>query len=150
MLLRRTEPFRDLTFLHRQLDDLFSRGWTATRTNGEASGSMASWTPAMDVLEKGDSILLRAELPGLTQEDVEITVEKNTLTLKGEKKFEDTEDNDNYKRVESQYGSFYRSFSLPATVDQDAIDANFAKGVLEMTLPKAERAKPKKIAVSVN
>ena len=142
MLLRRTEPFRDLTFLHRQLDDLFSRGWTATRTNGEASESMASWTPAMDVLEKGDSILLRAELPGLTQVDVEITVENNTLTLKGEKKFEDTEDNDNYRRVESQYGSFYRSFSLPATVDQDAIDANFAKGVLEITLPKAERAKP--------
>lgn len=149
MLVRRTDPFRDLTFLHRSIDDLFNRGLSGL-ANGEAAETMAAWTPAMDVIEKEDRILLRAELPGLTEEDVEITVENNTLTLKGEKKFEHTEEHDNYKRVESHYGSFYRSFSLPATVDQEAIDANFAKGVLEIALPKAERAKPKKIEVSVN
>ena len=147
MLVRRADVFPDLSFVHRQIDDLFNLGLTGFLSNGEAGETMASWTPSMDVIEKADHVLLRAELPGLAQEDVEITVENNTLTLRGEKKFEHTEETDNYRRLESRYGSFYRSFSLPNSVDQERIDAKFRNGVLEITLPKAEEAKPKKIQI---
>ena len=150
MLVRRTDPFRDLTVLRKQMDDLFNRSLTGVLANGEDSESMASWVPAMDVVETEDKVLLRAELPGLTQEDVELTVENNVLTLSGNKKFEHEETEGHYRRLESRYGSFYRSFTLPSTVDQERIDANFRNGVLEIELPKAEKAKPKKIAVKVN
>lgn len=142
MLVRRTDPFRELGLLSRRLDDVF-RG-----ANGD-SEAMASWTPSMDVIEQDDRILLRAELPGMTEEDVEITVENRHLTIQGEKKFEHEETEGNYRRLESRYGSFYRTFSLPNTVDQERIDARFSKGVLEIELPKAEQAKPKKISVKV-
>lgn len=148
MLVRRTQtdPFRDFAGLRRQMDDVFNRSLGAfLGDNGE---TMSSWAPAMDVLERDGEIVLRAELPGLTDEDVEITIENNTLSLRGEKKFEEeTEQEGVYRRVERRYGSFYRSFSLPSTVDQDSIDANFRNGVLEIHLPKVEQAKPRKIAV---
>jgi len=111
--------------------------------NGDARETKANWAPTIDVIEKDDSIVLRAELPGMEEEDVEITVENRNLTIQGEKKFEHEETEGNYRRLESRYGSFYRSFSLPTTVDQDRIDARFSKGVLEIELPKAEQAKPK-------
>ena len=144
MLVRRSDPFRELGLLSRRLDDLFGG------TNGEAGETTANWAPTIDVIEKDDNILLRAELPGLSEEDVEITVENRHLTIQGEKKFEHEESEGNYRRLESRYGSFYRSFSLPNTVDQERIDARFAKGVLEIELPKAEQAKPKKISVKVH
>ncbi len=144
MLVRRSDPFRELGLLSRRLDDMFSG------TNGEAGESMANWAPTIDVIEKDESILLRAELPGMAEEDVEITVENRYLTIKGEKKFEHQETEGNYRRLESRYGSFYRTFSLPSSVDQDRIDAHFSKGVLEIELPKAEEAKPKKISVKVH
>ena len=143
MLVRRSDPFRELGLLSRRLDKVFSD------TNGEAGEAMANWAPTMDVIEKDESILLRAELPGMQEEDVEITVENRHLTIQGEKKFEHEESEGNYRRLESRYGSFYRTFSLPNTVDQERIDAHFTKGVLEIELPKAEQAKPKKISVKV-
>jgi len=146
MLVRRTDPFRDLARLTRRMDDAF-RGVPAW--DGDNGDTMAAWTPSMDVIEKEDQILLRAELPGMTEEDVELTVENGTLTLQGEKRFEHEESEGQYRRIESRYGSFYRSFSLPNSVDQDRIDARFNKGVLEVTLPKVEKAKPKKISVTV-
>lgn len=154
MLVRRTAgPFRDLTVLRKQMDDLFNRSLTGL-TNGEegesGSSTLSSWVPAMDVLETEDKVILRAELPGLTQEDVQLTVENNVLTLSGEKNFRHEESEGHYRRIESRYGSFYRSFTLPSTVDQERIDAKFAHGVLEIELPKAEKAKPKKIEVKVN
>ena len=150
MLVRRTDPFRDMTVLRRQMDDLFNRGFAGFLGEPDNGETMASWSPAMDVLETEDSVVLRAELPGLTEQDVEITVENNVLTLRGEKKFEHDESEGNYRRIESRYGSFYRSFSLPTSVDKERIDAKFANGVLQISLPKAEKAKPKKIAVKVN
>ena len=143
MLVRRTDPLRDLALLSRRMEDIF-RG-----ANADAGEAMANWTPTMDVVEKDDRILLRAELPGMSDEDVEITVENRTLTIQGEKKSEHEETEGHFHRLESRYGSFYRSFSLPITVDQERIDARFSKGVLEIELPKAEQAKPKKISVKV-
>ena len=143
MLVRRSDPFRELGLLSRRLDTVF-RG-----EDGEAGEAMANWAPTMDVIEKDESILLRAELPGMQEEDVEITVENRHLTIQGEKKFAHEESEGNYRRLESRYGSFYRTFSLPSSVDQERIDAHFSKGVLEIELPKAEQAKPKKISVKV-
>jgi len=143
MLVRRANPFRELGLLSARLDDMFGD------VNGDARETKANWAPTIDVIEKDDSIVLRAELPGMEEEDVEITVENRNLTIQGEKKFEHEETEGNYRRLESRYGSFYRSFSLPTTVDQDRIDARFSKGVLEIELPKAEQAKPKKISVKV-
>jgi len=150
MLVRRTDPFRDLTVMRRTMDDLFNRTFAGYVGDADSGETMASWTPARDVVETEDRVLLRAELPGLTENDVEITVENNVLSLRGEKKFEHEETEGAYRRIESRYGSFYRSFTLPSTVDQERIGASFRNGVLEITLPKAEKAKPKKIAVQVN
>ena len=150
MLVRHTtDPFRNLDVLRRQVDGLFGRNLAGALDAADAE-TMSNWNPAMDVIERDDVIVLVAELPGLTQEDVEITVENNSLSLRGEKKFVEEENKDAYRRIERRYGSFYRSFSLPTTVDQENIDANFSNGVLEIRLPKAEKAKPKKIAVKVN
>lgn len=144
MLVRRSnDPFRNLDRWVLRVDDMF-RG-----ANGETGEAMANWTPTMDVIEKDDRILLRAELPGMSEEDVEITVEDRNLTIHGEKKFEHEDTEGHFRRLESRYGSFYRSFNLPNTVDQELIDARFTKGVLEIELPKAEQAKPKKISVKV-
>ena len=104
----------------------------------------------MDVIEQEDQILLRAELPGLTEEDVEITLEDGKLTLKGEKTFQHDPSDGHYRRIESAYGSFRRVFTLPTAVDQEHIDAQFRNGVLVISLPKVEQAKPKKIEVTVN
>lgn len=150
MLVRRNDPFRDMSVLRRQMDDLFNRNVLGVFSDAGNGETMADWTPAMDVLETEDTVVLRAELPGLTEQDVEITLENNVLSLRGEKKFEHEEKEGSYRRIETRYGSFYRSFSLPTTVDQGKIDAKFRNGVLEITLPKAEQAKPKKIAVKVN
>jgi HSP20 family protein len=141
MLIRRSDPFRELGLLSRRLE-LF-------HSPSSGLGQAANWAPTMDVIEKDDSIVLRAELPGMSEEDIEITVENRHLTIQGEKKFEHEEGEGHYRRLESRYGSFYRTFSLPNTVDQERIDARFAKGVLEIELPKSEQAKPKKISVTV-
>lgn len=153
MLVRRTSdpfanPFANLHGLRRQMDEVFNRSLSSFFDDG--TETMSSWAPAMDVLERENEIVLRAELPGLSEQDVEITVENNTLSLRGEKRFEEEENEGAYRRVERRYGSFYRSFSLPSTVDRDRIDASFKNGVLEVVLPKVEQAKPRKIAVKAS
>lgn len=150
MLVRR-DPFRELNSIRRVMDDVFNRSMSRFIDEGtEDNGALSSWTPTMDIIERNDEIRLRAELPGLTEEDVDITVENNVLTIQGEKKFEESEEEGAYRRIESAYGTFYRRFTLPATVEQDRIDASFSNGVLTVTLPKAEQAKPKKIAVKAS
>lgn len=151
MLVRRTQrdPFGDFAGLRRQMDEMLNR--TLGGFASEDGETMSSWAPLMDVLEREGEIVLRAELPGLTEDDVEITVENNTLALRGEKRFEEeSEEKGVYRRVERRYGSFYRSFTLPSTVDQEHIDANFHNGVLELHLPKVEQAKPRKISVKAS
>ena len=150
IIARRVDPFRDLASLRSRFDRLFSDHFA---TLGDADGGEAfssSWVPSIDVLENDSEIRLRAELPGMNEDDVEITLENNQLTLQGEKKFELEENEGEYRRVESRYGKFYRRFSIPATVDQTKIDAQFSNGVLTVALPKAEAAKPKRIPVRLN
>jgi HSP20 family protein len=132
------------------MDNLINDVGSGQRESAEDEGMTASWIPSVDIFEAQDEIVLRTELPGLNEEDVEITIENGRLALKGEKKFEKEETEGDYRRVESRYGSFYRSFALPNSVDREKIEAKFDKGVLNVTLPKAEVAKPKRIEVKAN
>jgi HSP20 family protein len=117
---------------------------------GERRSELAegSWMPVVDLSENESTILVRAELPGISQDDLELNLQDNVLTLKGEKKRETKEEKKNYHRTECCYGSFTRSFTLPAAVKQEEIMATFKDGVLKIRLPKVEEVKPKKIAIT--
>ena len=151
MLVRHTDPFRDLAAMHHRLDSLFNGVF---RGAGDADSSDASnfseWVPALDVIERDDSYVLRAELPGMSENDVEVTLENNQLTIRGMKQSRLDEQEGTFRRVESRYGRFYRTVTLPTLVDHDRIEASFDKGVLEVLVPKAEQAKPKQITVKVS
>ena len=108
-----------------------------------------TWMPSVDILEKDGSFIVRAELPGMTEKDIELKLEGNTLTLKGERKMEKADDKTNYHRVESFYGSFTRSFRLPDTVDAEKISADYRNGVLTITIPQKPEVRPREIPVSV-
>ena len=150
MNLVRLDPFRDLRAVQGRFDRLFSDA-IARRTNGgEDEPLRASWLPAVDVHENDNQITLRAELPGMTEEDVELTVDKGRLTIQGEKRLEKEDTDGDYHRIESSYGSFYRGFPLPDTVDQQNIEARFDNGVLNVILPKTEEAQPKRIELKIN
>lgn len=110
--------------------------------------SNRSWTPPVDIQETADSYRLYAELPGLTKENIEITLENNVLRLSGERKFEKDAQKDNYHRIERTYGAFARSFTLPNQVNSEGVQAQFENGVLTITAPKAEQAKPRRISIS--
>jgi HSP20 family protein len=135
-------PFRDLEEWDRRFDDLLGRPlW---RLPVEEKG----WMPAVDVFEKKDSFIVKAELPGMKDEDIDVSVVGDTLSIKGEKKTETEVKDEDYYRCERSYGSFYRSIPLPSNVDANKIEASFEDGVLEVTLPKSAKVKPKKISVS--
>jgi len=145
LMLRRFAPVSDALGVRRLnalLDEAFT-GWPVG--NGVAT---SAWLPSVDVFEDKESLKIVAELPGLKPEDVKITLENGTLTLRGEKKQVAEEKTERVHRYERSYGSFERSFALPKTVDADKVSATFENGVLSVTLPKAEKAKPREIAVS--
>jgi HSP20 family protein len=148
-MLTRCDPFRDLATLQDRVDRLFQDTLGRTRSDFGEALEGATWSPAVDVLEKEGEIILRADLPGLDPKDVEIQVENGTLTVKGERKFESEVKEDNFHRVERAYGSFVRSFSLPQSVDREKVEAEYRNGVLEVKLPKRPEAKPKQIKVAV-
>ncbi len=134
-------PFRNMEEWDRQFDDFFSPSmW---RWPNEKN-----WVPSVDIFEKDDKFVVKAELPGMKEEDIDVSVVGDTLTVKGEKKTETEVNEEDYYRCERSYGNFYRSIPLPSTVDANKIEANYQDGVLEVTLPKAAEVKPKKIAVS--
>jgi HSP20 family protein len=110
--------------------------------------SNRAWMPAVNIRETDAAFLVEAELPGLTKKDIEITLENNLLKLTGERRFEKDTKEENYHRVERQYGNFLRTFSLPSQVDANAVKATFKEGVLTIEVPKAEEAKPRKIAIN--
>ncbi len=116
---------------------------------GSMLESRESWVPSVDILEKDGNLILRAELPGMTEKDIDLKIEGNTLTLKGERKMDKEDNKSNYHRVESFYGSFTRSFRLPDTVDYEKINAEYKNGVLTVTLPQKPEVKPREIPVSV-
>ena len=148
MAIVRWEPFRDLLATPRDFDRLFREAFSPVFGQGELS--TRTWAPPVDIYENGDSLVLKAELPGLEPKDVEIRVEDNTLYLKGERKFEKEVKEQNYHRVERSYGTFTRTFSLPNTIDADKVAATYKDGVLTLTMPKKEEAKPKTIKINVS
>lgn len=141
------DPFRNLVALQDRMNRMFEETVQAGKdTEPMRSGT---WVPAVDIYEDEDEIVLVAEVPGIEMEDVDIQVRDNTLTLKGERKMEKPVNKENYHRVERTYGTFVRSFTLPSTVEQDKISANYAKGVLEIKMPKSARSKPTQIKIDV-
>ena len=147
MAIVRWEPLRDLVSAQRDFDRLFRAAFSPAMAEGESS--TRTWAPPVDIYEDGDNLVLKAELPGINPEDVEVRVEENNLYLKGERKFEKEVKEENYHRVERAYGNFARTFSLPNTVDSEKVTANFMDGVLTLTLPKKEESKPKTIKINV-
>jgi HSP20 family protein len=117
------------------------------RAVAEQDDSMGNWAPAVDIFEKDEDLVIRAEIPGVSTDDIDINVENNTLTIRGERKREEEFKQEQAYRAERTYGSFLRTFSLPRSVDSSRISASYRDGVLELTLPKAEEAKPKKIQI---
>ena len=150
MNLVRIDPFRDIHTLHNRFDRLFNNAFGHQPSVGRDEPPHTNWLPTVDVYEGDNQITLRAELPGLAEEDIELTIDKNRLTIKGEKRLETENADGSYQRIESSYGSFHRSFPLPDSIDQDKIVARFDNGVLNVTLPTTEEAQPKRIELKIN
>jgi len=144
--LTRWEPFRGLPTLQEQINRVFED--LSTRAGDESA--LSTWSPAVDIYETEHELVVKADLPDVDEKDLDVRVENNSLTTHGERKFEKTVSEENYLRVERAYGSFSRSFSLANTVNTDAIKAEYRNGVLTLTIPKREEAKPKQIKVNVN
>lgn len=147
MAIVRWEPFRDLVTTQDGFNRLFNETFSRFFDDGE-SGSRG-WAPAVDIYETDQDVVLKAELPGVDPKDVEIRVEDGTLYLKGQRKFENEVKEENYHRVERSYGSFTRSFALPSSVNSEKAKAEYKDGLLTLTLPKREEAKPKTIQINV-
>src|SRR6185503_4706721 len=143
MAIVRWEPLRELTTLQNEVNRLFGTVFDApAQGNG---GTLRRWMPAMDLVETADHFVLRADLPGMSEEDVNIEVEDRVLTVSGERKSEHSENKEGYHRVERAFGSFSRSLTLPEGVDPEAVAASFDRGVLEIRIPKPEARKPRRI-----
>lgn len=146
MAIIRWDPFRDLVTLRERMNRLFEEAVTSSR--GEDKDLVAStWSPSVDIYENEHNLILTAELPGIEEKDIEIKIEDNTLTLKGERNFEKETKEENYHRVERAYGSFYRSFTLPHYVDEDNIEAAHENGILRISMPKKPELKPRKVKI---
>lgn len=147
MALIRWEPVRELNTLQSEMNRLFNTLFDAP-VPGDG-GAVRRWIPAMDLVETEDDFVLRADLPGLSEGDVNIELEDNVLTLSGERKSEHEERKEGYYRVERASGTFARSLTLPEGVNPEGIKASFDRGVLEVRIPKPEERKPRKVAISV-
>jgi HSP20 family protein len=151
MALIRWEPVREINTIQSEMNRLFNTLFESPGQagNGGSTSSLRRWIPAMDLVETEDDFVLRADLPGLSEGDVNIELEDNVLTISGERKAEHEERKEGYYRVERSSGSFSRSLTLPEGVDPDAVKASFDRGVLEVRVPKPEAKKPRKVAISV-
>ena len=140
--ITRYEPWGLLNQLQKELQ------WAHQSEVGDGPIATAEWAPAVDIKEENERFVLHADIPGVKPEDIDVSMEEGVITIKGEKKSEATTEKEGYKRVERNYGSFYRRFSLPDTADSEAITAKSELGVLAIIIPKKEVVKPKKIAVA--
>src|SRR5665811_2055553 len=147
-VLTRFYPYRELNTLQDRVNRLFHELATSTEGRDE-SLSTSSFAPAVDVYEDEHKVTMKIEVPGIDEKDIDVQVENNILTVHGERKIEKEEKEENYRRVERQYGSFTRTFTLPTTVDTESVSATYDKGVLKINLPKKAEAKPKQIKVNV-
>ncbi len=147
MAITRWDPFRDIALLQNRMNSVFQ---DYNRQNGsEADAMSAAFAPPVDIYEDTHKIVLNLEAPGLKQEDFDIQVENNTLSVRGERNFGAEQKEENYHRIERRYGSFYRAFTLPQTVNTEQVQASYDAGILRIELAKRAEAKPKQIKVSV-
>jgi HSP20 family protein len=146
LTITRRDPFRTLSTFQEQMNRLFEDAFGRSQSDESA---LTTWAPAVDIYETENELVLRADLPGLTDKDIDVRVENNMLTLRGERKFEKKVSEDDYLRVERSFGAFSRSFSLPNTVNTDAILAEYTNGVLNVRMPKREESKPRQVKVAV-
>jgi HSP20 family protein len=147
MTITRWDPFRDVLALQNRMNSIFQ---DYTRGQSESDTlTTASFVPPVDVYEDEHKVVLKLEVPGLKQDEIDVRVENNTLVVRGERKFEKEEKEENFHRIERRYGSFYRGFTLPNTVDTENVQASYDAGVLKIELQKRAEAKPKQVKVSI-
>jgi HSP20 family protein len=144
MAITRWDPFRDVMTLQNRMNSLFR-----DFTEGDGPMTTAGFAPAADIYEDEKKITIKLEVPGIEEKDLDVSVENNTLTIKGERKFEKEEKEENFHRIERRYGSFFRAFTLPSTVDTEHVAASYNAGVLKLELTKKPEAQPKQIKVNV-
>ena len=145
MAIIRWDPFRDVIALQNRVNSVFRD----FNESGDSALTTASFVPAVDVYEDPQKVVLKLEVPGIEEKDLDIRVENNTLTVKGERKLDKEEKEENFHRIERRYGSFYRAFTLPSTVSTENVEANYNAGVLKLELKKKAEAQPKQIKVNV-
>ena len=141
MSLIKWDPFRELNTLDERMGRFFGKDWNAPL-------STTAWNPSVDIFENDNEVVIKAELPGMAAKDIEVRLENNVLVLKGERRFEKEAKEENYHRIEREYGSFSRSFALPTAVNGDKVTAEYKDGVLKIVLPKKEETKAKPIKVA--
>ena len=150
VMLTRWNPTKDAASIsqgmERLFDEMVGRGLWRTSEERPLRGS---WVPAINILEREDAMVITADLPGLKAEDVDVTVEEGTLTIRGERKLEEVGEGETFHRVERIYGVFERTFTLPNSVDVDKIEARFSNGEMTLTLPKREESKPRSVKIKV-
>lgn len=151
MALIRRDPMSEFDHMFQRINRMFGPMWPLTRLGSEERETLAfpDWSPAVDISETDDAYYIRADLPDVKKQDVRVTLEDGTLTLRGERKQEEERKGERYHRVERSYGSFLRSFSLPDAVDEAKVDAKFNDGILAIHVPKTHKAEPRGREVSI-
>lgn len=144
MAITRWDPFREVVALQSRMNSLFR-----DLNDSENPLTTASFVPAVDIYEDPEKVVLKLEVPGIEEKDLDVRVENHTLTVKGERKFEREEKEENFHRIERRYGSFYRAFTLPSTVDTENVGASYNAGVLKLELKKKPEAQPKQIKINI-
>lgn len=145
-MITRIDPFRELATLQDRFNSLFEN---FAEMNGKEQLAAGSFVPPVDVYEDEQNLVLKLEVPGVNEDELNVSLENNVLTVSGERKFEKEEKEENFHRIERRYGSFTRTFRLPNTVDGEKVDASYDKGILKITLAKRAEAKPKQIKVGI-
>jgi len=144
MAITRWDPFREAVSLQHRLNSMFQN-----LNEGESPLAAASFVPVVDIYEDADKLVLKLEIPGIDEKDLDVRIEDDTLTVKGERKFEAEEKEKNFHRIERSYGSFFRAFTLPPSVDTGSVAASYTAGVLKLELKKKPEAQPKQIKINV-
>lgn len=145
MAIIRWDPFRDMVTLREKMNRMFEDVFSGRTEDRELQAG--TWAPSVDIFETENELVLTAEIPGIDEKDVEIKVEDNTLSIKGERKFEKETKEENFHRIERSYGSFYRAFTLPSSVDPERIQAEQENGVLKISMPKRQELKPRTVKI---
>jgi HSP20 family protein len=149
MAMIRWEPVAELNTIQNEMNRLFNTFFDQPAPTGRSGGTGRRWMPAMDLVETGDHYLLRADLPGLSDDDVNLQLQDNVLTISGERRAQHNEDEEGYYRLERAFGSFARSLTLPDGVNPDGVQAHFDRGVLEIRIPKPEQKKPRQVQITL-